>query len=209
MRRSGSLPGGGGMRRSGSLPGGGGVRRSGSLRAVAAYGVRSCRLCAFAPRFLVVRRSSGVSCSGGAFRQAGFAGCARSPLASSSFVAHRAFRARAVIRQAPQASPACALRAYRPLSLLSPRCSLLRARLRPCCLQPAALCACRPLSLLSPRCSLLRARLRPRAFAALHRPAGTPHAFAALHRPSLRPTATCLHKYTRINIQIECINIHA
>ena len=177
-----------------------GVR--GACRAVAACGVRgACRAVA----------ACGVRGACGRWRLTAFglAGCARSPLASSSFVAHRAFRARAVIRQAPQASPACALRAYRPLSLLSPRCSLLRARLRPCCLQPAALCACRPLSLLSPRCSLLRARLRPRAFAALHRPAGTPHAFAALHRPSLRPTATCLHKYTRINIQIECINIHA
>jgi hypothetical protein len=66
--------------------GGEGVR--GACRAVAACGVReACRAVA----------ACGVRGACGRWRRAAFglAGCARSPLASSSFVAHRAFRARA------------------------------------------------------------------------------------------------------------------
>src|SRR5574344_2099300 len=107
---------------------------------------RVCRLCAFAPRFLVVRRSSGVSCSGG--DHAGFASFAsmRPPRVPPSFAPLSSLLV-APCSPAPLLPPACrpvrVPPSFAPLSssLVAP-CSPAPSRLRrltPPCRHPSRL----------------------------------------------------------------------
>ena len=107
---------------------------------------RVCRLCAFAPRFLVVRRSSGVSCSGG--DQAGSASFAslRPARVPPSFAPLSSLLV-APCSPAPLLPPACrpvrVPPSFTPLSSLlvapcSPAPSRLR-RLTPPCRHPSRL----------------------------------------------------------------------